>query len=234
MRLLIGTPAYGGLVHLDYVNSLLEYQKKGLDFALASLGNESLITRARNTVISYFYHHRDQFTHLLFLDADIHLPAIGLKRLLDFRKDVVGAAVPAKAYGPDGRPRLNSSGFGEQVEPHLFTTRYLATAVMLLSRDAAVALVEDARDAGRVYRNEHGYDSRESIGDMDMFDVFRVGVVDGIYLSEDYWASQELIRLGFDVHITDAVQVTHYGTHGFRLPIRPNPESGSGATDQKE
>lgn len=229
MRLLIGTPAYGGMVHLDYANSLLEFQKNGLDFALASIGNESLITRARNTVMSYFYHHREQFTHLLFLDADIHLPAAGLKRLLDYNKDVVGAAVPTKAYGPDGRPRLNSSGLEKEVSPHLFTTRDLATAVMLLSKDAVVALVEDAIAAGRVYRNKYGYDTRESIGEMDMYDIFRVGVVDGVYLSEDYWVCRELKRLGFAAHITDSIQITHYGTHGFRIPMTPNPKDGSGS-----
>jgi hypothetical protein len=223
MRLLIGTPAYGGMVHLDYLNSLLEFQKKGLDFSLASIGNESLITRARNTVLSYFYHQRDQFSHLLFLDADIHLPAAGLKRLLDYRKDVVGAAVPAKAYGPDGRPRLNSSGLKEEVAPHLYTTRYLATAVMLLSKEAVVALVEDAIAAGKIYRNHHGYDSKENVDEMEMYDVFQVGVVDGVYLSEDYWLCRELKRLGFDAHITDSIQVTHYGTHGFRIPMRPAP-----------
>lgn len=232
MRILIGTPAYGGMVHLDYVNSLLEYQKNGLDFALASIGNESLITRARNTVMSYFYHHRENFTHLLFLDADIHLPAVGLKRLLDFDKDVVGAAVPSKGYDANGNAWLNSTGFEQQVAPHLYTTRYLATAVMLLSRDAVVALVEEAKQAGRIYRNETSYDTRESIGGIDMYDIFQVGVVDGIYLSEDYWVCHTLKSLGYDIHITDSIAITHYGTHGFRLPLKPNPDKGSGPADQ--
>ncbi len=37
-------PASIGMVHLEYVNSLLEYQKSGIDFTLASFDNESLIT----------------------------------------------------------------------------------------------------------------------------------------------------------------------------------------------
>lgn len=228
MRLLIGTPAYGGMVHLDYLNSLLDYQKQGLDFALASLGNESLITRARNTVISYFYHHRTQFTHLLFLDADIHLPASGLKTLLDFNLDVVGAAVPAKAYDAKGRTRSNSGKYERQVAANLYITRELGTAIILLSRKAVKALVEDARADGRIYYNDPGYDPKARLGNLEMFDVFQVGVEDGVYLSEDYWMCRRLTALGFPVHVSDAIPVTHYGTHGFRLPL-PDQDNGEPA-----
>lgn len=59
-NLLIGTPAYGGQVHVDYVNSLLVFQRQGIAFTLMTIGNESLITRARNTIISTF-HARQEF-----------------------------------------------------------------------------------------------------------------------------------------------------------------------------
>jgi hypothetical protein len=52
---LIGTPAYSGLAHIDFVNSILGFQRAGLAFDLMCIGNESLITRARNKIISYFH-----------------------------------------------------------------------------------------------------------------------------------------------------------------------------------
>ena len=61
-RLLIGTPAYGGMLHSDCVSALLQYQRAGVDFALMCIANESLITRARNTIISEF-HARADFSH---------------------------------------------------------------------------------------------------------------------------------------------------------------------------
>jgi hypothetical protein len=54
-NLLIGTPAYGGQVHVDYVSSLLVFQRQGIVFTLMTSGHESLITRARNTIISTFH-----------------------------------------------------------------------------------------------------------------------------------------------------------------------------------
>ena len=54
-QVMIGTPAYGGMVHCDFVAALLQYQHSGLRFALTTIGNESLITRARNTILAEFH-----------------------------------------------------------------------------------------------------------------------------------------------------------------------------------
>lgn len=215
MQVLIGTPAYGGMVHLDYLKSVLEYQRHGLPFSLASFGNESLITRARNSIISYFYH-QTGFTHLLFLDADIRLPAADLKKLMDYNVDVIAAAVPVKAYDKDGKVRLNSSELTDEVGKNLYRVRYASTAALLLSRKAVVDVVDKVKAEGRIYEFPEGLDTTTSLTGMTMYDVFQVGVVDGEYLSEDFWLCKELGELGYDIHISDAVTVTHHGMHGFK------------------
>ncbi len=100
VNLLIGTPAYAGQVHVDYVSALLVFQRQAIPFTLMTIGNESLITRARNTIISAF-HERREFTHLLFLDGDVHLPYEGLLRMLGSRQGCHRGA--GRAQGP--RPR---------------------------------------------------------------------------------------------------------------------------------
>jgi hypothetical protein len=79
--ILIGTPAYAGMVHLDYLLSVTGYIAAGIKVTIAGVGNESLITRARNGILSRF-HRNGVRTHLLFLDGDVHPPAVGLRRLL--------------------------------------------------------------------------------------------------------------------------------------------------------
>lgn len=54
VNLLIGTPAYAGQVQVDYVSSLLVFQRQGIPFTLMTVGNESFITCARNTIVSTF------------------------------------------------------------------------------------------------------------------------------------------------------------------------------------
>ena len=92
VNLLIGTPAYAGQVRVDYVSALLGFQRQAIPFTLMTVGNESLITRARNTITSAF-HARREFTHLLFLDGDVYLPYEGVVRMLAHGRDVIAAPV---------------------------------------------------------------------------------------------------------------------------------------------
>jgi hypothetical protein len=205
VNLLIGTPAHAGQVHVDYVSALLMFQREHIRFTLMTIGNESLITRARNTIISAFFERRE-FTHLLFLDGDVHLPHEGLARMLGHRKDVVAAPVALKGPGPDGGRLFNVGSAIGQDGPLLVVER-AGTAALLLSRAAADALVADARSEQRVYE-------RTPLAQPDgaiQYDVFRVGVVGGEYLSEDFWICQVLRRLGYPIHVDPTVVTRHNG-----------------------
>jgi hypothetical protein len=202
LNLLIGTPAYAGQVHVDYVTALLVFQRERLPFTLMTIGNESLITRARNTIISAF-HERREFTHLLFLDGDVHLPHEGLARMLAHRKDVVAAPVALKGVAPDGG-RFFNVGRTVGEDGALLLVDRVGTAALLISRAAAEALIADARAAQRVYELAQGEGAIQ-------YDVFRVGVIDGEYLSEDFWVCHALRRLGFAVHVDPTVVTRHNG-----------------------
>ena len=81
-KLLIGTPCYNGQVTMQYMSSMLRLQQvlaqEKSEFSLAMTGSESLITRARNFIVSQFLG-RPQFTHLLFIDADSTRAPVGLR-----------------------------------------------------------------------------------------------------------------------------------------------------------
>ncbi|MFO1024669.1 MAG: hypothetical protein U1E70_05745 [Acetobacteraceae bacterium] len=207
IRLLVGTPAYGGMVHLEYVRSLFEFARAGLQFEMATIGNESLITRARNAIISNFYS-RPEYTHLLFLDADVRLQAADLLRMLQSNVPVLGAPVALKSFDEQGN-RIWNLGRTRGTTGSLVKVEMVGTAVLLLSRAACAALVEDAITHGRVY--ERGGFLQGDPGAAVHYDVFQVGVHDGVYLSEDFWACRRLHSLGFDVLIDPTVVTTHHG-----------------------
>jgi hypothetical protein len=207
-NLMVATPAYGGAVQLSYLTSLLAFQAAGIAFTLVGIANESLITRARNALVSTF-HARADFTHLLFLDADVGLPADGLARMIAAGKDVIGAPVPLKGHGPRGERLFN---FGRCVgeDGALMLCERIGTAALMLSRHAVNALVDEARARGGVYER-----MSTLVGDDGVnvhYDVFRAGAVDGEYLSEDYWVCATLRRLGFAIHVDPAIVTTHHGT----------------------
>lgn len=204
---MVGTPAYGGMVHTDYVRSLFGFLHAGVKFESTAIGNESLITRARNTILSGF-HRRKEFSHLLFLDADVYLPGDALAQMLAADVDVIGAPVALKGANTDGS-RIWNIGKSLGSRGPLLKVANIGTAALILSRKAVDALVEDAIAHSRVY-------ARPSTvtGDTETdvhYDVFRVGVHEGLYLSEDYWVCRRLLALGFDIFVDPSVVTIHNG-----------------------
>lgn len=102
-RVMIATPCYGGVLSVYYFKSFIdlvsELNNRGVDYVLSMIANESLITRARNTVVNDFYNYKDNLGHLdylMFIDADIQFDADAVIRLIAHDKDVVTAPYPMK------------------------------------------------------------------------------------------------------------------------------------------
>jgi hypothetical protein len=98
-KLFVATPMYGGMAHGLYIKSCLDLQttmnKYGIETKFSFLFNESLITRARNYLVDEFL--RSDYTHLLFIDSDIHFSAQDVVALLALEHDVIGGPYPKKA-----------------------------------------------------------------------------------------------------------------------------------------
>ena len=98
----------------------------------------------------------------------------------------------------------------EAVDPGALIADKAFDAALLLSRAACDALIEDAIEHGRTYAR-----ARTLVGNTDTsvhYDVFRVGVHNNEYLSEDYWVCRRLRTLGFDVLIDPTIVTTHVGS----------------------
>tara|TARA_R100000700_G_C3173321_1_gene147839 strand:+ start:1671 stop:2444 length:774 start_codon:yes stop_codon:yes gene_type:complete len=98
-KIFIGTPCYGGMISADYFKSSLRLLSlaatKKVELQFGTIGNESLITRARNTLVQLFMDDKTS-THLLFIDADIAFNPESVFRMIDFDKDVVTGVYPRK------------------------------------------------------------------------------------------------------------------------------------------
>lgn len=98
-KLFIATPMYGGMAHGMYLKSCLDLQGLcqgyGIETRFSFIFNESLITRARNYLVDEFL--RSGYTHMLFIDADIHFDPRDVIALLALDKDIIGAPYPKKS-----------------------------------------------------------------------------------------------------------------------------------------
>ena len=94
----IATPMYGGVCHGAYLKSILSLTnllgQKGYRVNYTDLSNESLITRARNTLTELFL--RTGNDYLLFIDSDQGFNADGVVKMIEENVDIIGAAVPMK------------------------------------------------------------------------------------------------------------------------------------------
>ena len=94
----IATPMYGGVCHGAYLKSIIALinllAKKGYNVNYSELSNESLITRARNTLTEMFL--RSANDYLLFIDSDEGFDADQVVKMIDENEMLIGAAVPMK------------------------------------------------------------------------------------------------------------------------------------------
>ena len=83
----------------DYFKSCLQLTAlaatKKVELQFGTIGNESLVTRARNTLVQLFMDD-EQYTHLLFIDADLAFNPESVFRMLDLDEDVVTGVYPRK------------------------------------------------------------------------------------------------------------------------------------------
>lgn len=214
INILIGTPAYNGLVCIDFVNSMLDFHKNKLPFSLMMLGNESLITRGRNTIISHFYNMKE-FTHLLFLDADIGIDAKSIIQLLAHDVDVIGAPVALKGFNPETREKVyNVINSMKSVEkPELYEVDKVGTAVFMMSRKAVESLISEAIDKNDTYVPNKF--TRTKIKQPLMYDIFKTCVINDEYLSEDYYVCNNLKKMGYKIYVDDTVFPSHTGMFVF-------------------
>ena len=97
-KIFIGTPCYGGMITADYFKSCMQLvalaASKKIELQFATIGNESLITRARNTIVQLFMD--GDYMHLMFIDADLAFNPEAVIKMIEFDKDVVTGVYPRK------------------------------------------------------------------------------------------------------------------------------------------
>ena len=84
-HIFIATPCYGGQIGEPYFRSMMRlailFNKYNIQYTVSTLANESLVTRGRNTLTSFFMENQAA-THLFFIDADIEFNPEDILRMV--------------------------------------------------------------------------------------------------------------------------------------------------------
>ena len=224
----IATPMYGGVCSGQYTKSLItlffQLQKDGHKVLFGDLYNESLITRARNTLTAMF----------LKTDAD-YFDAAAVSKMVSENVDLVGAAVPMKAINwerirkaaKEDKPDLSIYGGYYNINtikkedllsikdnPHkLLEVATIGTGLLLISKkvfDQLSQLVgeykSDQLDIGGIKNGDAIKDYWQTSIDPESNRL----------LSEDYKFCKMWRDLGNKVYLAPYVKVTHAGSYIFK------------------
>ena len=97
-KIMVCTPMYGGMCGGMYAKACCDLSTLAaqyqMDLKYFYLFNESLIPRARNYLCDEFL--RSDYTHLMFIDADIHFDPRDVLTLAALDKDIIGGPYPKK------------------------------------------------------------------------------------------------------------------------------------------
>jgi len=244
-KLFIATPMYGGMAHGLYIKSCLDLQttmtRYGLETKFSFLFNESLITRARNYLVYEFL--RTDYTHMLFIDSDIHYSPQDIIALMALDKDIIGGPYPKKSINWNNvaetarkHPNLDPKELENLVGEYVFnvvkgTAQFqvseplqvmeIGTGHMMIKRGVFEKMAE-AFPTIR-YKPDHvgqaNFDGSRYIHAyfdtvIDSADSITGGGSDR-YLSEDYMFCQMWRKIGGEIYLCPWMRTQHIGTYAF-------------------
>jgi len=243
-KIFLGMPMYGGMLSEATLHGLLEIQNytrnSGIEMRVQTMGNESLITRARNTIVSMMLDQTDfAATHLLFIDADIGFHWQNIERLLCANKDVVCGIYPRKHIYLEKIKKileedpnvpldeLEAKALGYNVNfdnPELiqgvngfFKVNEAATGMMLVKREVFRTMMKKFPE--RKYKSDQIVNGLSYSSD-NCYDLFAVGPYKTQgqvrYLSEDYYFSRLWQECGGEIWADLAMPLTHFGNRAFK------------------
>lgn len=243
-KLYISTPCYDAMLTMQYTMSLLRLvqfcNKHNIDYMIDFLGNESLITRARNKSLNKFMN--TDCSHLLFIDSDIEFQPEAVMDLLLFDKDVSCCVYPKKGFNWN---KFMYSIQNEQNSKEHPSSRGLDYAYNIMYNDKN-ELIKNG-DFIKVNQSSTGFMmiKREIVEKLNkkhteleiisdelsnnntkMYGLFCCMIKDKQYLSEDYSFCQRVNDIGGQVWINVKHNLNHIGKYSFNSDIQNRENYG--------
>lgn len=241
-KLFIATPMYGGMCTGHYTQSILQLQglcqQNRIDMAVSFMFNESLITRARNSLTHGFL--RSGFSHLMFIDADIKFNPADVVSLLLADKDVICGIYPKKEINWN---MVKDAVKNDIPVEHL---KYYSGSHVVNLADRAGYAEFDANAPAEIWNGGTGFmmikrevfdklapttpsyinnahDLSGNMGAEEIKEFFATSIEPETQhlLSEDYHFCRSWREAGGKVHAAPWVQLGHVGTYLFDGALAP-------------
>jgi hypothetical protein len=240
VKILIATPCFGGMLHNGYFQSMMDlsnnFVRLGVPFEVITIGNESLIQRARNGIVAKFMSD-ENLTHLMFIDADITFSWLSIIKLLLCKKELSGGCYPKKCFNWDKikhhnqkNPNLKDDELMAKSLDYVFNPIYhhqdnniiihvengmaqvkdIGTGFMMIQKSVIIKMIEKMPET-KYKNNVAGY-GQNNMNDYfySLFDCC-IDPVSRVYLSEDYLFCKRWIDIGGELWLDLNTNLNHTG-----------------------
>jgi len=250
-HIFIATPCFGGQIGEPYFRSMMRLailcNKYEIQYTVSTLANESLITRGRNTLTSFFMENKSA-THMFFIDADIEFNPEDVLRMVAYDKPIVVGAYPKKAINwtsilgaaRNGELKetadtieghssnyvvnfdfLKDTDGGQTPQVHvsdnLVKLKDAGTGFMCIQKEVIQKMFDKNPDLK--YVNDINVDQKFEPHMYALFDTM-IDPDSRRYLSEDYTFCRRWQEMGGDVWLDPRTALNHIGHYTFRGNIR--------------
>ena len=211
-RVHICMPCYGGMLtestFMSYIKWANTCRQLGIEWTMETMTNESLISRARNTLVAKFLNN-PQSTHLMFIDADIGFEPWHLLVLLNADKDVVGGLYPMKTL-PIKWVVNGFDGAETSEDGNLQEVSKTGTGFMLVKRHVFEKM--NSHPAVKSFANDIGLPKEL---DQHLKTYYDTAVRENRYYSEDWTFCENWRDLGGKIWVDKRVLLKHSGSYVF-------------------
>lgn len=196
MKALLATPLHSGTADREFITGLLEAH--GLYAGWTCLEGQANISRARDLLAAQFM--ASDCTTLVFIDGDVGFGHEDLRRLLASPYPITGGLYPRKSTKqrwvcvpqPEELPPVPG-------QPDFRRVRRIGTGFLRIDRSVLDAMVSG------------GHVASYPLNGNRLHHFFPSGLMDGEFLSEDYYFCELAARAGFGVYADTRIKLRHVG-----------------------
>jgi hypothetical protein len=213
--IVFGIPLYGGNCTAEFADSMGRLQSSldlsNVPYRVVHHVNDSLIPRARNCLVARFMGEFKDFTHFMFIDADIQFEPEDVAKLWNLDVDVACGCYPTKKDNAETTAWKD----GKLVKLEEFDgpteIDYAGTGFLMIKRE----VFEKLQDAHPETRHMEGH-----LG--EVYALFDTQVIDAEnwqdrwYCSEDYLFCKRWRDLGGKIILDPSIKLGHVGRKVYR------------------
>ena len=237
-KIMVCTPMHSG-ASIHYVQSMLKFQQACIMQNIVvsfTLLKSSLVQQGRNLCVADFISHKDNYTHLLFIDSDIDFQHKTIFTMLEKDKDIIACPYPMKfldwdkmfrklqKHGAKDSNHMSKLGFTFpikmkdpkkfNVEEGLVEVTHAPTGCMLIKREVIEKMIK-AHPELEIYQPTfiNGKETKKP----NMYNLFEClhDPKTKRYYGEDFGFCQRWLEMGGKTYLYVLDYITHVGDHQY-------------------